>query len=327
MKTMNRKLGKSGIEVSPLGFGCWAIGGYFTLWGKPDGWGDVDDNESIRAIHRAMELGVNFFDTADAYGTGHSEEVLGEALTGMRHKAVIATKGGYLHDAEAKNLYGEDTSPEYIRKAVEASLRRLKTDYIDLYQIHNWTMPSENVEPLFNELDKMVEEGKIRAYGWSTGDVGNVRLFIEKTRGSAIQHPANLLIYNQEVIDLCEKNQLAGINNAPLAMGLLSGKFGEKTFLPGEDVRGAGHEWVPYFHEGRPKKEFLEKLEAVKEILRSNGRTLAQGALAWLWAKSESNIPIPGFKNIKQVEENAGAIQFGPLTDSQMKEIDTLLGR
>jgi aryl-alcohol dehydrogenase-like predicted oxidoreductase len=114
MEMQKRRLGKSGIEVSPLGFGCWAIGGPFTMFGLSDGWGEVDDFESIRAIHKAVDLGVNFFDTADAYGTGHSEEVLGEAFCGMRDKVVIATKGGYVHDRAARALTGEDTTPAYI---------------------------------------------------------------------------------------------------------------------------------------------------------------------------------------------------------------------
>ncbi|WP_233530920.1 aldo/keto reductase [Paenibacillus alkalitolerans] len=132
-----RKLGKSGIEVSSVGFGCWAIGGPFRLDGLPDGWGEVDDGESVRAIRRALELGVDFFDTADAYGTGHSEEIVGFALEGRRHEAVIATKFGYAYDESTRHVSTRyDVSPDYVRKACEASLRRLKTDYIDLYQLH-----------------------------------------------------------------------------------------------------------------------------------------------------------------------------------------------
>lgn len=320
-----RKLGKSGIEVSPMGFGCWAIGGPFKMFGMPDGWGEIDDSESIRAIHRAIELGVNFFDTADAYGVGHSETVLGEAIKGIRDKVVIATKGGYVYDSEECNLVGEDTSPQYIRKALEASLMRLKTDYIDLYQIHNWTIPERDILPLFHELDKLVSEGKIRTYGWSTPVVEHAKTFANETKGSVIQSKGNLFTYNQDLVDICESNQLASINNAPLAMGFLSGKFNENTQFTPDDVRGAAHEWTEYFENGKPKQIFIDKLEGVKEILRSNGRSVAQGALAWLWAKSNSNIPIPGFKNIKQAEENAQAMTYGPLSNEQMKQIETLL--
>ena len=327
MEIQKRRLGKSGIEVSPLGFGCWAIGGPFTMFGLSDGWGEVDDAESIRAIHRAVYLGVNFFDTADAYGTGHSEEVLGEALQGMRDKVVIATKGGYVHDRAARALTGEDTTPAYIRRALEASLQRLRTDYVDLYQIHNGAMPPEHFEPLFHELNKLVAEGKVRTYGWSTWSVENVEAFAVGTRGTVIQTKANMLSYDGALSDACEKHDLACINNGPLGMGILSGKFTAQTRFSPDDVRSAAHDWTEYYENGTVKHEFLMKLESVREILRSGGRTVAQGALAWLWAKSGCNIPIPGFKNVRQAEENAAAMGFGPLTMAQMAEIETLLGR
>ena len=322
---MKRTLGKSGIEVSPMGMGCWAIGGPFMMFGKPDGWGDIDDGESIRAIHRAVDLGINFFDTADAYGTGHSEEVLGKALGGMRERVVIATKGGFVYDGEKRELTGEDTSPAYFRKALDASLKRLGTDYIDLYQIHNWRVPKEHMEPLFAEFDRFVSEGKIRAYGWSTGDAVNARYLAEHTKGSAVQHPANVFSYDGEIDAVCEEHGLASIDNAPLAMGLLTGKFTGESLLPKDDVRGAGHDWVNYFQDGRPLPEMLGRLDAIREILRSGGRSLVQGAIGWLWAKSPQNIPIPGFKNTAQAEENAKAIAYGPLTPAQMDEIDSLL--
>ena len=326
MNTMNHSLGRSGIEVSALGLGCWAIGGPFKMFGKPDGWGNIDDAESIRAIHTAMELGISFLDTSDAYGTGHSEEVIGEAVEGIRDKVVIATKGGFVYDMQTRELTGEDTSPAYFRKALEASLKRLRTDYIDLYQIHNGSIPQDQVEPLFAEFDHFVAEGKIRAYGWSTGDVQNAQCLAEKTKGSTLQHPANVFSYDPEMDAVCEKHQLAMINNGPLAMGLLSGKFTKDSKLPEDDVRGAAHDWVSYFKEGRPDPDMLRKLEAIREILRSGGRTLAQGALAWLWGKSPQNIPIPGFKNVSQATENAKAISFGPLTGEQISEIEKLIG-
>ncbi len=322
---MKRVLGKSGIEVSAMGLGCWAIGGPFMMFGKPDGWGDTDDAESIRAIRAAVDMGVSFLDTADAYGTGHSEEVIGKAVKGMRDRVVIATKGGYVHDAEGRELTGEDTSPAYFRTALEASLKRLGTDCIDLYQIHNWGMPEENMEPLFAEFDRFAAEGKIKAYGWSTGSVQNALYLAERTNGCCIQHPANIFVYDEEMDSVCEQHRLAGINNGPLAMGLLSGKFNCDSKLPPDDVRGASHDWVSYFTEGCPNLEFLSRLDAVKEILRSGGRTLAQGALAWLWAKSPRNIPIPGFKNVAQAEENAKAMAFGPLSNAQMREIEDIL--
>lgn len=327
MSMQRKTLGKSGISVNPLGLGCWAIGGLFTLFGQPDGWGTVDDAQSIRAIRRATELGVNFFDTADAYGTGYSEEVLGKALKGIRQNAVIATKGGFVHDREKRAIYGEDTSPGYIRRALEASLKRLDTDYIDLYQIHNGTIPQENIEPLFHELDKLKGEGKLRTYGWSTYGKANVEAFAAISGGAVIQTKANVFSYDDAMHAAVEKHGFACLCNTPLGMGLLSGKFTEGTRFGADDVRSSAVNWTEYFEGGKPKRVFLQKLGSIREILQSDGRTAAQGALAWLWAKSGLNIPIPGFKTEKQVEENVGAMAFGPLNDAQMGEIASLLAR
>jgi aryl-alcohol dehydrogenase-like predicted oxidoreductase len=325
MNFLMRTLGKSEIKVSAMGLGCWAIGGPFKLFGEPDGWGEVDDAESTRAIRRAVELGVNFFDTADAYGAGHSEEVLGNALKGMRQSVVIATKGGYTYNRERREVGGEDTSPTYIRKALEASLRRLDTEYVDLYQVHNGNIPEENFEPLFVELDKLRSEGKIRTYGWSTYGKANIETFAEKTAGTVIQTKANVFSYDQAAHDACRKHGLACVCNTPLGMGFLSGKFTADTRFGEDDVRGSVFAWTEYFEGGRPKPEFLGKIGAIREVLQSGGRTAAQGALAWLWAKGAGNIPIPGFKNEKQAEENARAMAFGPLNHAQMAQIKSLL--
>src|SRR5579884_4025646 len=140
---MTRTLGRSGIEVSALGMGCWAIGGPFLMDGKADGWGAVDDAQSLHAIQRAIDLGVTFFDTADVYGTGHSERILGQAIKGQRDKVILATKFGYTYDEEQRAITGKNTVPQYIRWACEASLRRLQTNYIDLYQLHVEDVPLE----------------------------------------------------------------------------------------------------------------------------------------------------------------------------------------
>lgn len=321
----NRMLGNSGISVSPLGLGCWAIGGPFTMDGHPDGWGQVDDAESIRAIHRAVEFGVTLFDTADAYGTGHSEEVLGQAVRDFRKQVVIATKGGFTYDREKRALTGMDYSPAYIRRALEASLTRLKTDYIDLYQLHTGTIPGEAIAPVFDELEQLKQEGKLLAYGWSTYTRENVEVFAAKTRGSVIQTKANLFSYDAEAVAACEAHGFACLNNSPLAMGFLSGKFSDTTHFGTDDVRASAFDWTEYFENGQPKPAFLTRMARVREALQSGGRTAAQGALAWLWAKSAVNIPIPGFKSLVQAEENARAISFGPLDEAQMQQIETAL--
>jgi len=323
-----RALGRSGIAVSPLGLGCWAMGGPWTWDGRAVGWGQIDDGESVRAIHAAIDSGVTFFDTADVYGCGHSERVLGKALAGRRDEVVIATKVGNVFDEEKKQFVREDVSPAYIRQACEDSLRRLEIDSIDLYQLHTWSLERPEAESALETLEELRMVGKIRAYGWSTDLVDRAEWAVARPGYSAVQHNLNVFDDAPELLALCDKHDLASINRAPLAMGLLSGKFGPDSTLPDDDVRGrVGGEWVSYFQDGRPKPEFLERLAAVREILTSAGRTPAQGALAWIWARSERAIPIPGFKSVEQALENAGAIQFGPLTPEQMAEIDALLGR
>jgi aryl-alcohol dehydrogenase-like predicted oxidoreductase len=324
---MKRMLGRSGIEVSPMGLGCWAIGGPFWLDGKADGWGEVNDEESVRAIQRALELGVTFFETADVYGTGHSETVLGRALEGRRDRVVIATKFGVTFDADTRQATGTDTSAAYVRGACEASLRRLRTDVIDLYQLHISSLPLEQAEEVAGVLEDLRREGRIRAYGWSTDDVEGARLFARMPSCTSIEHTLNVFEDAPALLGLCADHDLASINRSPLAMGVLSGKFTADSRLPTDDVRGAGHTWVPYFEDGRLSPAFLERLAAVREILTSGGRTLSQGALAWIWARSERTIPIPGFKSVEQVEENAGAMALGPLTPAEMGEIETLIGR
>ena len=322
-----RKLGNSGIEVSPLGLGCWALGGPFTMFGQQDGWGQVDDAESIRAIQRAVELGVTLFDTADAYGTGHSEEILGKALRERRKDVIIATKGGFVYDREQRALTGQDYSPRYLRTALEASLQRLGTEYVDLYQLHTGSIPPEAVEPAFGELEQMKQQGKLLCYGWSTYTRENVDAFANYTHGSVIQTKANLFSYDAEAIAACEEHGFACLNNSPLAMGFLSGKFSEGTRFSADDVRASAFDWTEYFENGRPKQAFLDRLNLVREALQSCGRTVAQGALAWLWAKSGVNIPIPGFRTVAQAEENARAMAFGPLDQAELYQIEQALDR
>ncbi|MCI0609923.1 MAG: aldo/keto reductase [Anaerolineae bacterium] len=320
--TLQRTLGRSNLRVSAMGLGCWAIGGVWYWLDGQGGWGDVDDNESVRAIHSALDHGINFFDTAANYGTGHSERILARALEGKRDKAVIATKFGFhVNEAEKRVNFRTDDHLLHVRKECEDSLRRLNTDVIDLYQLHVWDYPIEKVPAMVDLLESLVSEGKIRYYGWSTDSVEGARLFANGKHCVAIQHDLNVILNAPEMLALCEELNLASVNRSPLARGALSGKYSKNTTFPQNDVRN--DEWS--------KEHFfaptLNQLDAIREILTSDGRTLVQGALAWIWSRSEKTIPIPGFKTVAQVEENAKAMQFGPLTDNQMKEIDSLLGR
>jgi aryl-alcohol dehydrogenase-like predicted oxidoreductase len=329
MSTINlRTIGRSGIEVSPMGLGCWAIGGPFWSGETPLGWGQVDDEESIRAIRAGIDLGVTLFDTANVYGAGHSERVLARALTGIRSRAVIATKFNAVFDESTRQVTGSDTTPAGIRAACEASLQRLNTDYIDLYQFHDNGYPPEKAAPVRDTLEELVKEGKIRSYGWSTDFPERAEVFAQGPKCAAIQLQLNVLDDNPAVLALCEKYDLAALNRGPLAMGLLTGKYSAETRPSADDVRGVkSPEWMKYFKDGKPNPEWMGKRDAIREILTSNGRTVSQGALAWNWARSPKTLPIPGFRTVEQVKENAAAMQFGPLTPAQMQEIDKLLER
>jgi aryl-alcohol dehydrogenase-like predicted oxidoreductase len=318
-----RQLGRSGIVVSAIGFGCWPIGGLIVENGRSVGWGAVDDDESIRAIHRAIDLGVSFFDTAEVYG--RSEDILGRALSTRRDRVVIASKFGREYDRERHAIGGNDLRPASMRRSLEGSLRRLQTDYIDLYQLHVGDCPAEQAAALRDELEQVVREGKIRAYGWSTDHLANAAMFAEGPHCSAIQQHLNVLEGNLELLAFCEAQGLASINRGPLAMGLLAGKYNAASALPGSDVRGAGHAWVRVFPDGKPNSAELARLAAIRDILTSGGRTMAQGALAWLWGRSPNTLPIPGFKGMRQAEENARAMEFGALTPVQMAQIDGIL--
>lgn len=323
-----RSLGRSGITVSALGMGCWAIGGPFWRDDTPVGWGDVDDVESIRAIHRAFDLGVNFFDTSDVYGTGHSERILGQALAGRRQDVVLATKFGNVFDEQSRHIIGADASPEHIRRSCEASLQRLGTDYIDLYQFHLGGYDLGRAVEVRETLEALVSAGLIRAYGWSTDDPERARLFAEGPSCTAVQNQMNVFNDAAAMIGLCEALNLASVNRGPLAMGLLTGKFRPDSTLADNDVRGErAPEWMSYFKGGKPNPVFLNKLDALRQVLTSSGRSLAQGALAWLWGRSPNTVPIPGFKTVAQVEENCTALKFGPLTGAQIIEIDRILER
>ena len=321
-KAFQRTLGRSGLQVSAMGLGCWAIGGPWYWLDGPGGWGDIDDNESIRAIHAALDLGINVFDTAANYGTGHSERILGRALAGRRDRAVIATKFGFVVDEAAKRVsLRTDDHLLHVRQECEASLRRLNTDVIDLYQLHVWDYPLERVPAMVELLESLVSEGKIRYYGWSTDSVEGARLFAQGEHCVAIQHDLNVILDAPEMLALCEELDLASINRSALARGALSGKYTQDSVFPQNDVRNDSWSRDHFF------APTLSQLDTIRAILTSNGRSLVQGALAWIWARSEKTIPIPGFKTVAQVEENAKAMESGPLTVEQMKEIDTILGR
>jgi len=316
---ITRVLGRSGIAVSAMGVGCWAIGGPAWRGDRPIGWGDVDDYASLAALKRALDLGVTFFDTADVYGAGHSERLVGQALAGVRDRVVIATKFGNVFDEDTRQVTGASGEPEHVRSACEASLRRLQTDYIDLYQFHVGDYALERAPDVVATLEDLVSEGKIRHYGWSTDDPDRAAIFAQGEHCVANQFRLNVFDRNDGLVRLCREQNLAAINKGPLAMGLLTGKFTHQSRMPANDVR---HDWD--LQSGRQAHR-LDRLARLRDVLTRDGRSLAQAALGWIWAHSEMSIPIPGFKTAAQIEDNAMALQRGPLTPEQMAEIESIL--
>ncbi len=322
---MKRTLGKSGIQVSALGMGCWAIGGPWD-WAQPGeerrpaGWGQTDDQESIRAIHAALEAEVNFFDTAANYGAGHSEQVLGQALEGKRDQAVIATKFGHIVNEQQKTVYGDDSQilPN-VRTDVENSLRRLGTDYIDIYQLHAGDYDPTLARELRDILEDLVAQGKIRWYGWSTDLVDRAQVFADSEHCTSIQFRLNAIFDNPEMRQLCADHGLAGINKDPLLKGILTGKFTTGSKFPDNDIRSRGDLGD---EEG---ERLLKTVEALREVFTSGGRSMAQGAIAYIWGLDERMVPIPGFKTVQQVKDNAGAMQYGPLDQVQVEQVQAIV--
>ena len=325
-----RRLGRSNLEVSALGLGCWPIGGTWD-WLEPDGskqpvgWGQVDDGESIRALHYALDAGINFFDTAANYGCGHSERVLGQAVVRRRDKLILATKFGYVVDEEHRTVRESEDPVVRIRQECESSLRNLQTDYIDLYQFHQEdpNFDLTKAAEVRDVLETLVEQGKIRWYGWSTDNPEGARVFAQGQHCTAIQHWMNMGSDKPDMLAVCDELDQASINRSPLGSGMMTGKYTRESTFPEDDMR---HGWDL-------RKEFptvrLQRIEAVRKFFAETGdaRTQAQIALAWLWTRSKRTIPIPGFKTIAQVRENIQAMELGLLSDGQMKKIDEIFER
>ncbi len=318
MMIPKRTLGRSGIRVSALGLGTARIGGLG--WQRDDlavQYRQDQIDAAIRAIHRALDLGIDFFDTADVYGGGYSERILGQALARQRHQVVIATKFGDSFDEQTGQSTGEKASPAYIRRACEASLRRLDTGYIDLYLFHLRDYALGRAAEVRETLEDLVGEGKIRYYGWSTDDPERARFFAQGSHCTAIEHRLNIMMDAPDMLALCDEYDLASINRIPLAMGVLSGRWTADTQLPEDDYRSEFFA-VP---------EFLRDLETVQsmgQVLTRDGRSYVQGALGWIWARSPCAVPVPGFRTVEHVEEDAEALRLGPISEEQMREIRRL---
>lgn len=306
--------------------GCWAIGGPWE-WVDNErgtrgaaGWGEVDDDESIRAIHAAIDSGISFFDTAANYGAGHSEEVLGRALADRRDRVLIATKFGHVVNESAGEVHpDDDTVVDRLRGDIENSLRRLQTDVIDLYQFHAGEYDAAAAPAVREALEGLVTEGKIRWYGWSTDLPDRARVFADGEHCTAIQFALNVIRDNPAMRQLCAQHDLVGVNKDPLNKGFLTGKFTAASVLPPDDLRSRVQFDDP-FVVGR-----LKLIEALRPILTDGGRTMAQGALAYIWATDPNMVPIPGIRTVDQARENAAAMSFGPLSPELKHEADRLV--
>ena len=321
-----RKLGKSNIKVSPMGLGCFPIGGTFYHDGKVHSYGHVPEKDAIDAIEKGIELGITILDSADVYGCGRSEEIIGKALKGRREDFVIATKFGSVFDFKSQDpkfpcrSTGEkNITPEYIRKACDDSLKRLQTNYIDIYQLH-WSSLDDNekAQGVKNTLEELVDEGKILSYGWSTDSPRRAKIFADGKNCSSVQFTINLTRYNYELLKLLDEFNLGGLIRSPLGMGILTGKYNSNSDSP------TNHYLSRVDFKDERMGYLFSKIEEAKSLLTNDGRTLAQGALGYIWAQHKNIVPIPGFRNSEQVEENAEAMVFGPLSNKIVTQIDEL---
>jgi aryl-alcohol dehydrogenase-like predicted oxidoreductase len=286
-------LAKSELEVSRIGFGCWAIGG--------TDWGPVEDGESIKAIRRALDRGINFFDTADVYGDGHSEEVLGKALGRERKRVVVATKAGGVKKKGEQSRY--DTSRKHIMEAMDLSLRRLKTDYVDLYQIHVFDA-STPVSETMSALMELVQQGKARHVGVSNMNVSQLSEYMKYGPITTIQ-PGYSMIERQpekELLPFCHANNISVLAYSPLGRSLLTGKYAKGSVFSPDDVRAMDPEF-----QGKIFEINLSAVEKLRPLAAESHRTLAQLAVAWVLSNPAVAVALVGAKTRTQVEENAGA--------------------
>jgi aryl-alcohol dehydrogenase-like predicted oxidoreductase len=307
-----RRLGRSSVKVSPLGLGTARMAGMGWREDSAPQAPSQATRDAVRQIQAAVELGVTFFDTADNYGQGLSERILGEALRGRRDGIVVATKFGEDPMPDQEDPWSLDAGS--VERACEASLRRLGVECIDLYLLHRRDYPLERAPALMEVLEDLVRAGKIRYYGWSTDDVERAGLFARGEHCIAIEHRLNVFNDNAAMLDLCRDHDLASLNRVPLLMGVLTGRWSPETKLEEGDPRA---QW--FEDEG-----FLKLLACAQQIepyLTSDGRSYVQGALGWIWARSPLTIPLPGFRNMEQMQALVQARQFGPLPLDVMQAI------
>ncbi|MHC4618845.1 MAG: aldo/keto reductase [Planctomycetota bacterium] len=313
-----RELGYTGVKLTTVGLGTWAMGG----GGWQYGWGPQDDKDATAAILTALDQGVNWIDTAAVYGLGHSEELVGKALKETSHEPFVATKCGLLWDEKGQIIYCLEAKS--IRQECHASLKRLGVDVIDLYQIH-WPNPDGDIERAWEEMARLVEEGKVRYLGVSNFSVDQIKRVQKIHPVASLQPPYNMLHreVEDELLGYCAENKIGVIAYSPMERGLLTGKFTQERLagLPLDDHRRR----MPDFHEPQFTAT-LELVEQLKPIAERNGKTPAQLAISWVLRRSEVTAAIVGARRPEQIVETAPAADW-ELAPEDAEEVEQLLAR
>jgi aryl-alcohol dehydrogenase-like predicted oxidoreductase len=305
-----RKLGKSGLEVSAIGLGCM---GMSFAYGPPK-----DKQEMIALLHAAVERGVTFFDTAEVYGPFTNEELVGEGLAPFRQQVVIATKFGFKLDPKSGRSVGVDSRPEHIKEVAEASLKRLKTDVIDLFYQHR-VDPEVPIEDVAGAVKELIEQGKVKHFGLSEAGVQTIRRAHAIQPVTALQNEYSLWWRRpeEEALPVLEELGIGFVPFSPLGRGFLTGKMNENTTFDSSDLRNTLPRFTP---EARKANRAL--VDLLGEIAKRKNATAAQIALAWLLAQKPWIVPIPGTTKLTRLEENVGAVEI-ELTRDDLPEIES----